>query len=185
MDSRERILKAFKEMARFQGIHAIKMDDLAKAAGLSKRTIYLYFKSKEDIVKYALDSFLSDTLLKVDQFFANQPNLLEYFAKTVNTIFHEGAFLLNVQSLKDLQTYYPELWNKWDAYRIELITTVLGVILSKTRNKWVIEMDPRLIKEAILAIDRRFITPEFALEMGISMEEVALNYAKLVIYPYL
>ncbi len=42
-----------------------------------------------------------------------------------------------------------------------------------------------MIKEAILAIDRRFISPEFALEMGLSMEEVALNFAKLVIYPYL
>jgi hypothetical protein len=42
-----------------------------------------------------------------------------------------------------------------------------------------------LIKEAILAIDHRFITPEFALEMGVSVEDVALNYAKLVIYSYL
>lgn len=184
MNSRERILKAFKEMARFQGMHAIKMDDLAKAAGLSKRTIYLYFKSKEDLVENALDSFLPDILLKVDQF-ANQPNLLENFAKTVNTILQEGSFLLNIQSLKDLQTYYPELWNKWEDYRLNLITSALRVILNKTRKKWVMEMDPRFIKEAILAIDRRFTAPEFALEMGISMEEVALNYAKLVICSYL
>jgi len=76
--------------------------------------------------------------LKVDQF-ANQANLLEYFAKTVNTILHEGTFLLNIQSLKDLQTYYPELWNKWNVYLFDLITTILGIILSKTRNKWVMD----------------------------------------------
>jgi AcrR family transcriptional regulator len=184
MDSKGRILKAFKEMARLQGIHAIKMDDLARVAGLSKRTLYIHFKSKEDLVEKALDSFLPGTILKVEQL-ASHPNFLENLSKTISAILHEGVFLLNIQSLRDLQTYYPELWNRWNTHLIELITTILNAILNITNKKWVAEMDPRLIREAILAIERRFITPEFALEMGISMEEVALNFAKLVTCSYL
>ncbi len=87
------------------------------ATGSADDAIYLYFKSKEDLVENVLDSFLSDTLLRVDQF-ANQPNLLDNFSRTVNTILHEGSFLLNIQSLKDIQTYYPEIWKRWDDYHL-------------------------------------------------------------------
>ncbi len=171
-------------MARIQGIHAVRIDDLAKNAGLSKRTIYLYFKGKEDIVENALDSLLSDISLKVDQI-ANQPNYLEYFTIIINTVIKESHFLINIQSLKDLQIYYPDLWSKWETFRIDLISSVVKVIINETKKKWVLEIDPRLIREAILAIDRRFTTPEFALEIGMSMEEVVLSYAKLVINSYL
>jgi AcrR family transcriptional regulator len=184
MEAQQRILKAFKEMARFQGIHAVRIDDLAKNAGLSKRTIYLHFKGKEDLVENAFDSLLSDIRMEVDQI-ANQPNLLEYYTVIIDTILKESSFLINIQSLKDLQIYYPDLWSKWEKFRTDLISSVVKAIVNETKKKWVLEIDPRLIREAILAIDRRFTTPEFALEMGMSMEEVVLSYAKLVINSYL
>lgn len=48
-DTRESILDAMDAlMARF-GYRKTTMDDLAREAGISKRTIYLYFPSKEEI----------------------------------------------------------------------------------------------------------------------------------------
>ncbi|HZH98720.1 MAG TPA: TetR/AcrR family transcriptional regulator [Fimbriimonadaceae bacterium] len=49
LDTREVILDATDRlMARF-GFRKMTMDDLAKEAKVSKRTIYLYFQSKEDV----------------------------------------------------------------------------------------------------------------------------------------
>src|SRR5690349_12627047 len=48
-DTRELILDAMDSlMARF-GFRKTTMDDLAREAGISKRTIYLYFSSKEEV----------------------------------------------------------------------------------------------------------------------------------------
>ena len=105
MEARQRILKSFKEMANSQGIHAIRMEDLAKTAGVSKRTIYLYFKGKEDLVENALDSLISDIHLAVDQL-ANLPDLMQYYTVSIETILKKSSFMLNIQSLKDLQIYY-------------------------------------------------------------------------------
>ena len=44
---RERILEAAMQTFRAQGFQAAKMADIAKAAGLAKGTVYLYFESKE------------------------------------------------------------------------------------------------------------------------------------------
>lgn len=46
---REQILDAAENIFFTQGVDAATMDSLAEAAELSKGTLYLYFKSKEDI----------------------------------------------------------------------------------------------------------------------------------------
>lgn len=51
-----------------KGIESTTMDEIAKAAGYSKATLYVYFKNKEDIVSFlALRSMigLRDVILKV------------------------------------------------------------------------------------------------------------------------
>jgi AcrR family transcriptional regulator len=46
---RERIIRAAMESFTQTGYDKTKMDDIAKRLGLSKGTLYLYFKSKEDL----------------------------------------------------------------------------------------------------------------------------------------
>ncbi len=46
---KEKIIQAAIESFAQTGYHRTKMEDIAKRLGLSKGTIYLYFKSKEDL----------------------------------------------------------------------------------------------------------------------------------------
>ncbi len=46
---RVRIMEAAMQCYSTQGFHAAKMSDIAKAAGLAKGTLYLYFKSKDQL----------------------------------------------------------------------------------------------------------------------------------------
>lgn len=48
-DTRETILDAMDTLMARYGYRKTTMDDLAKEAGISKRTIYLYFPSKEEV----------------------------------------------------------------------------------------------------------------------------------------
>lgn len=51
-------------------LHAIKVSDIAEAAGIGKGTIYDYFKSKEDILRksliYSMDMGISKVLSKIN-----------------------------------------------------------------------------------------------------------------------
>ena len=54
---REKIASAASVLFMERGIAATSMDDIAKAAGYSKATLYVYFENKEEIVGIlALDS---------------------------------------------------------------------------------------------------------------------------------
>jgi len=59
---REAILDAAQELTAVQGYHAMRMDSVAKAAELSKGTLYLYFQNK-DALCAAVATRLLDTLL--------------------------------------------------------------------------------------------------------------------------
>lgn len=46
-----RILKAAKQVFSEKGYHDTHMEDISDALGVSKRTLYLYFKNKEDLFR--------------------------------------------------------------------------------------------------------------------------------------
>lgn len=49
-DKRDRILDAAVRVFAKEGFHATKVSDIARAAGVADGTIYLYFKSKEELL---------------------------------------------------------------------------------------------------------------------------------------
>lgn len=46
----ERIIAAAEALLMERGYHAINMDEVARAAGLAKGTVYLYFRAKEELL---------------------------------------------------------------------------------------------------------------------------------------
>lgn len=50
--NRNRIVAVAKDLFYTKGIGSSTMDDVAKAAGMSRSTLYVYFKNKEEIVNY-------------------------------------------------------------------------------------------------------------------------------------
>ncbi len=57
------ILAAAREVMERRGVEATTMDEIAAAAGVAKGTIYLYFRSKEELI-YALMSQVGENMLQ-------------------------------------------------------------------------------------------------------------------------
>jgi AcrR family transcriptional regulator len=56
-ERKKQILDAATRVFAQKGFHEARMEDIANEAGLSKGTIYLYFKSKDDVIAAILDHF--------------------------------------------------------------------------------------------------------------------------------
>ncbi len=70
---RENIVSAASALFMERGIAATSMDDIAKAAGYSKATLYVYFENKEEIVGILvlnsmkkLDDYISSALIRYE-----------------------------------------------------------------------------------------------------------------------
>jgi len=67
---REEIVKAAEKIFFTKGFNESTMDDIAEAAELSKGTLYLYFKSKEDLhmaVAHLAVSLLKSTMVEIEK----------------------------------------------------------------------------------------------------------------------
>jgi AcrR family transcriptional regulator len=54
-ERKEQILDAAEKVFTHKGLDEARMDDIAEGTGVSKGTLYLYFKSKEDLIIAILD----------------------------------------------------------------------------------------------------------------------------------
>lgn len=184
MKTEQRIINAFKEMCYNQGFYAVRMEELAERAGVSRRTIYLYFKSKEDLVEKTVDTFLREFPNRLNMI-VNESDLVSALARGTEALVKEGAFLMTNQCIKDLQTHYPLSWEKLETYRQNQVSSIVNLLLERTEKQWVKELDPNFIREAIMAIDRRCANVEFANQMGMSIKELTLQFAKFIVNPFI
>ncbi len=58
--AKKRILKAAQHVFSEKGYHETRMEDIAEKLGVSKRTLYLYFKNKEDLFRAMCEEALNE-----------------------------------------------------------------------------------------------------------------------------
>lgn len=54
MTKKEEVIKSARELFCSYGYKKVSMDEIAKKSGVTKKTIYTYFKDKNDLIKYFL-----------------------------------------------------------------------------------------------------------------------------------
>ena len=55
IDTREQLIKVARRLFALKGIENITMSDIAAEAQRSRRTVYTYFKSKEELLEASID----------------------------------------------------------------------------------------------------------------------------------
>ena len=76
------IIDAAKKLIQQYGLNKTTMEDIAKAAGKGKSTLYYYFKSKEDIfdevIKQEMDDFFGQVKKDQEQYAIKFFNILSF-----------------------------------------------------------------------------------------------------------
>lgn len=76
LELREKIIKAAIDAFSKYGFDRTRMDDVAKTADLSKGTIYLHFKSKEDLFYAICENNLAEAKQQILTMFAKKEDLV-------------------------------------------------------------------------------------------------------------
>jgi AcrR family transcriptional regulator len=104
-----RIVHQAREHLFSHGYCQCTMDELAAELGMSKKTLYAHFSSKDDIVRAVLEQLGAEIRAEADALFANRS--LTFAGKLRG--FAEGMFerlsKLNPRTPRELQRYAPHL----------------------------------------------------------------------------
>ncbi len=108
----DRILSESLRLFRKNGIRSITMDDIAKELGMSKKTIYLYFANKTELVEKVLNYMLtkeSTVCLNEDEQAMNAIDILLAVSRNVSKQLKD----LNPINAFELQKYYPVIFREF------------------------------------------------------------------------
>lgn len=106
---RERILEYCEQTFMRYGIRSVSMDAIAVGLGISKKTIYQFFKDKEEIIKALLEKGHEEgciTLKQIDQ--QAQDPIEKFFL--VFKHYHDELCTINPAVIYDLRKYHPNSW---------------------------------------------------------------------------
>ena len=95
------------------GFKSFTMDDLANSLGISKKTLYEQFSSKNELVEATLDYALEMTCHQVDKFISGKGSVIENVFRNQK----EVQNLFNLSSSKpiwELKKYFPKTYERMD-----------------------------------------------------------------------
>ena len=95
------------------GFKTFTMDDLANSLGISKKTLYEQFASKNDLVEATLDYALEMTCHQVDKFVSGEGSVIENVFR--NQIEVQNLFDFNSSKpIWELKKYFPKTYERMD-----------------------------------------------------------------------
>jgi len=144
---KENIIRAASEKMQQVGIKSISVDDLCRELGISKKTFYVYFETKEALISTLLRKHESDLEECVHKQFAGK-SILEMivgfmsFATSVKDV-RKAPPLMH-----DLQKYYPQLFREHLEHVRELSIRLLRIYLGQGKEEGIFRSDLDVEKTA-------------------------------------
>ena len=118
MEALEKILSAASALFKQYGFKSITMDDIAHRAGISKKTLYQHFVSKQEVV---LESVLWYSKQKVNECrfqILDSENAIEAMVRML-AFMDEMNHRINPMALFELQRYFPQAYDTFREVLIE------------------------------------------------------------------
>ena len=118
------------------GSKRFSMDELAQNLGISKKTLYRYFGSKEELVCESLGFLLNQLRTKVDAYMAQNPNENEPLT-TIIFIYKQGLMTLqeiNPSFLFGFSKYYPDAFKRYSNFKKDIVWDLVCPLLKKAQN---------------------------------------------------
>jgi len=123
LDTKQRIQKAAHDLVMQYSIRSVSMDDIAASLGMSKKTIYQYFKDKDELVEAVVDNVI-DTNQCICNDDRDKADNAVHEIFLVMDMMMEMFKTMNPSILFDMQKYHPSAYRKFQKHRNEYLYNV-------------------------------------------------------------
>src|SRR5215831_7868452 len=129
-DKRDRILTAAERIFARHGFFAAKVSDVAKEAGVADGTIYLYFKSKDDLLISLFGRRMQQLNESLQSAIAGKPprEQLRAFVRTYLQLVHDEPAAAEVLTIELRQS--SKFMKEYDNVELADFLRMLGGVIS-------------------------------------------------------
>ncbi len=138
---RARILRQARADFFTHGYSRFTMDDLAAELGMSKKTLYVHFAGKDDIIAAVIQDLGEEVRADAEAILRNRE--LSFAEKLRGFVLGMMARLatLDPRTVRDLQRYAPELFTRVDEVRRKNIPYIFGRLVEEGQATGMVRTD--------------------------------------------
>lgn len=158
---RNKIIEFASNKFLADGFYKIPMDSISSEMHISKKTIYKFFSSKEELVEAVVLNFITGVSQKIDVVVETEHDSLTKAVKLFE-IMTSVAMKLSDSWLKDIKIHIPELWERIDEFRTKRAYSVLSNIIHLGQEEgMIIDKPAELIIHLFVNSIRSIVNPNF------------------------
>lgn len=172
LEQRERILEHSLSEFLTRGFSKVTVDEIAVDLGISKKTIYKFFPSKEEMLRASLHSMMRSGGWELERIASSDKPLVEKLATALMTM---GKYVSRIrpEAVADFQRFAPTLWRELEQYREEHVIRRLVRLMDDARKEGVFrpEVDEQIVIYMLTNSIRAIINPAVLTKHSFSAEQ--------------
>ncbi len=181
MDDQAKIIEQVEDKLFKEGFYKTTMDDVASELGMSKKTIYKFFPSKDDLVMAIAKHFMNGMKNKIIPALSSDKNAIEKLAELIG-ILAKASEKISPQRMDEIRKYFPNLWNEIDKFRTQMMFGNITKVIDQGKVEGLfIDYPTSIIMNVLVASVRNIVNPDFILNNNFSIIEAARFAFKIII----
>jgi AcrR family transcriptional regulator len=175
--TRARIFAAARTHFFAYGYSALTMDELARELGMSKKTLYVHFPSKDAIVEEIFNEFSAEIRAQADAIFADRSLSFPVKMHRFGQAMMQRLSRLSPHVLRDLQRFAPDLYRKLEEIRNQNIPLIFGRILRQGQAAGIVRanLDPAFAVEFWRPAIQSLLHPDSLERLHLAPNQVMLG----------
>ncbi|HEX9252789.1 MAG TPA: TetR/AcrR family transcriptional regulator, partial [Ignavibacteriaceae bacterium] len=163
------------------GFYKTTMDEVASELKMSKKTIYKFFPSKEDLITAIAKHFMEGMKSKIVPALNSDKNAIEKLAE-LNNILAKASEKISSNRMDEIRKHFPSLWNEIDSFRTKMMFGNITKVIDQGKSEGLfIDYPTPIIMNTLVSSVRAIVNPEFILNNNFSIGEAASYAFKVII----
>tara|TARA_R110001592_G_scaffold363394_1_gene687455 strand:- start:107028 stop:107636 length:609 start_codon:yes stop_codon:yes gene_type:complete len=133
LETRKKIIRLALGNFLTYGIRAVTMDEIARLSGVSKKTIYEEFSSKEELVNAAIEAIICDYKCDLDEMEAMDDSAIDHLFGMTRYL-RETFTSMNPLLMQEIQRFYPNCWQKVNEFKTEKVLRNIIMVLDQGKQ---------------------------------------------------
>ncbi len=182
IEIKKRILETARDQFFSHGFTKVTVDEIATRIGISKKTIYKYYPSKDDLVRSVIESTLSEVHICCKNIVDN--NDLDFVEKLKQMMTYAALHISKMGRplIEDLEKNAPHVWKEISEFRSKRIYEDFGKLLHDGVQKGIFrsDIDQQLVLLIYNNVIKNIISPEVLSQIPFTALQVYETIVKII-----
>lgn len=178
---KRRIVKTARDQFYSHGFTRVTVDQIATSLGISKKTVYKFFSSKDELVREVVDATVSEAETNCTQIINDES--LGFQEKLQKMTTHAALHISKMGRplIEDLERNAPEIWKEISDFRSRRIKADFKKLLDEGVKEGMVrtDIDQQLILLIYDSVIANVISPEVLMQVPFTASQVYDTIVKI------